>query len=383
MKIFAKKSIFIIVFLMMPNFVLAASIISSVSGTIQNSQTVAISGSGFGLEGPLVVSWDNFDSKTVGNTVHNTAPIVGPNWTLQHPSYPETFEADNTRAHSGAVSVKADWSTDPNAEGGFGWAGRGPYSELYITYWRYMTGDFVASTCNHKQWYLFGNGTYGGYSDMPQAMPLIPAGNSKWGYYNNVSSPAQPNYDGTNNMNDNSTYGLGDATTYTWANTSNAWNRWEFYQKLNTDYSCTVGSNCDGVVEYWIDGVKTFSRSDYKHRYATGSWDDFRLGHMVHGFSSTARAWFDDIYIATKKARIEIGDAAVFDNCTHREIQIPSTWNNTDITFTANQGSFSNGQAYLFVIDENGDSSAGYPVTFSSGSSDTISPSNPTGLSVS
>jgi len=78
-----------------------------------------------------------------------------------------------------------------------------------------------------------------------------------------------------------------------------------------------------------------------------------------------AEIYYDDIYISQSQARIEIGNNETWENCTHREIQIPTAWTTDEITITVNQGSFSNEGAYIFVIDENGGVSAGYPVTFS------------------
>jgi len=58
-----------------------------------------------------------------------------------------------------------------------------------------------------------------------------------------------------------------------------------------------------------------------------------------------------------------VGDNAVYADCTHREIQIPSVWNDTDITATLNQGSLPDGTAYIFVVDSDGVASAGAEVT--------------------
>ncbi len=99
---------------------------------------------------------------------------------------------------------------------------------------------------------------------------------------------------------------------------------------------------------------------------------ELRLGYYNSFFSSgtscpdtgEAYAWFDDLYIDRTQARIEIGDNQVYEDCSHREIQIPTAWSTTEIKFTTNKGSFSNGQTvYIFVVDENGVASAGVPVT--------------------
>ena len=59
-----------------------------------------------------------------------------------------------------------------------------------------------------------------------------------------------------------------------------------------------------------------------------------------------------------------IGDNSDFNNC-HKEIQIPTAWSNNSITINVNRGSFSDGKTvYLFVIDEDGGISNGYPISF-------------------
>ncbi len=78
--------------------------------------------------------------------------------------------------------------------------------------------------------------------------------------------------------------------------------------------------------------------------------------------SSTTKMFLDGIYMDNSFARIEIGDNSVYANCTHREIQVATSWSDGQIDFAFNQGSLPNGQAYLFVIDENGVPSAGHPI---------------------
>jgi len=73
--------------------------------------------------------------------------------------------------------------------------------------------------------------------------------------------------------------------------------------------------------------------------------------------------YYDDIYIDNVWNRVEIGDNSVFANCTHREIQIPTAWSDTEISFTLNTGSLSSGTYYVFVVDSDGTASAGYPIT--------------------
>ncbi|NTW27419.1 MAG: hypothetical protein HGA36_03775 [Candidatus Moranbacteria bacterium] len=100
--------------------------------------------------------------------------------------------------------------------------------------------------------------------------------------------------------------------------------------------------------------------------------------------SSTTKVFLDALYIDNSFARVEIGDNAVYENCTHREIQPTTTWDASGniILANINKGSFADGAgAYLFVIDEDGTPSAGFPITFAT-SGDVIAPSAPSGLGV-
>ncbi len=93
------------------------------------------------------------------------------------------------------------------------------------------------------------------------------------------------------------------------------------------------------------------------HKNFTGGCNDGQSEYIHH---------FDEIYADTVRARIEIGNAETFDQCTHREIQYPVDWSTTSVSFVVNQGDFSVGQpAWLYVIDRNGVANpSGYPITF-------------------
>ena len=74
-------------------------------------------------------------------------------------------------------------------------------------------------------------------------------------------------------------------------------------------------------------------------------------------------SFYDHIYLDTTWQRIEIGDAPVYDDCTERTIQIPTSWIGDSISFTVRTDQFADGQdAWVFVVDENNVPSAGYPL---------------------
>ena len=99
------------------------------------------------------------------------------------------------------------------------------------------------------------------------------------------------------------------------------------------------------------------------------------IGHYFATDTGSPKPWakryWDEIYVDTTQARIEIGDNADWDRCSHREIQIPTSWSNSSIEFRVNQGTFNNGATnYLFVVNESGEISGGYKVTFGQSEND-------------
>lgn len=95
--------------------------------------------------------------------------------------------------------------------------------------------------------------------------------------------------------------------------------------------------------------------------------DSFILGHYFRSGdtepAALLRQYISELYVDHSFARVEIGDAPTWNACTHREIQIPTAWNNNSITVTGNVGTFASGtQVYLFVVDENRQPSVGFPV---------------------
>lgn len=77
-----------------------------------------------------------------------------------------------------------------------------------------------------------------------------------------------------------------------------------------------------------------------------------------------AGLYLDDTY-----ARVMLGNNPSWDNCTIREPQIPSAWNDDSITCSVNLGALpDSGMAYLFVFDTNNNhNSTGYPITVNTG----------------
>lgn len=74
---------------------------------------------------------------------------------------------------------------------------------------------------------------------------------------------------------------------------------------------------------------------------------------------------YSEIYMDSSLARIIIGNAPNFGDVTHKEIQIPTSWQSEEVSVVLNTGSFLPGEdLWLFAFDEDGNvTSNGYPLT--------------------
>lgn len=371
------------VLLAAPGFALGAPSIDDTSGIVTQGQSVTISGADFGT-GAAIIQWDDMEAHTVGTQVMGQTPIVGPGFWTHHtgnPGFNAGILFSDTQAHSGTKSVNVNWQTAGTIIAGFGWQGAGQDS-LYFTYWRYMDhpdDDLPQPPNNHKSVYLFG--TDGNYPMMISNVSW-----NTWGTNNNSTRPTIP-FAYPSDYNN----GKGNPAR-SWASTRMQWNRWEYWVKVNTVPDCDshpdidwgAASECDGERAEWIDAQLYYSGNKYKWRDTYSNYYQAAFG-VMHGqdVPQPGSVYMDDLYIATSKARVEIGNNAVFENCTHREIQRHTAWADGSATITVNRGSFDeNDSAYLFVIDSTGVASAGKLITFGASVEDTIAPNNPSGLLV-
>ncbi len=165
-----------------------------------------------------------------------------------------------------------------------------------------------------------------------------------------------------------------------WINYSTApINTWHLVEAFLDQNNKTAWLKVDGST------LGTFTASSCK----TWNWNEiWRLGYDGGGTTPPSiNLWMDDVYIDNTQSRVMIGNASTLAGSTHLELQPPTAWNSNgqSVTITVNQGSFADSAtAYLYVINANGNVNInGYPITFSSGSSDTTPPTisggSPTG----
>jgi hypothetical protein len=176
---------------------------------------------------------------------------------------------------------------------------------------------------------------------------------------NNTFDRYNPTWQNISMQVDMGTPGVANGNKWYWASAPN----------FSSTYA-HVGANNRAILDAVASRLNSIKIGWYRSGFVNGS--------IADGISTVQ---YDDIYMDSSWARIEIGDAPTYDASTHREIQIPIVWNDGQIDFTVNKGSFNGGTAYLFVVDENGNASAGYPITFAA-QADFTAPAAPTGLAV-
>jgi hypothetical protein len=147
------------------------------------------------------------------------------------------------------------------------------------------------------------------------------------------------------------------------------WTRIEFWH-----YRGSVGGG-NGLQRIWVDlDKKDDVIGDFM---ADGSCAPTELhiqgffdatvehGHPDPQQEASAAFRWSELYIDNTQARVEIGNAPVWDDCTHREIQIPITWKPWRIDFTVNLGTFdaTEDTLWAFVVDDDGDVHGGYSLT--------------------
>jgi hypothetical protein len=141
------------------------------------------------------------------------------------------------------------------------------------------------------------------------------------------------------------------------------WSRKEFWYRMGDDPGQRF--------KFWenAEQLKDYTSPSAFPNGIGAQWGDYgyptyiALGFWIR-YGSEGYVQMDDIYLSTTQARIELGDKSTFSSCTLREIQIPTAWSSSSITFTANQGSFKEGDTvYLYVVDADGNVNAnGYPI---------------------
>jgi len=320
--------------------VCAAPSVSGVSGAMSPGEGIAISGGGFGnkpIAAPL--KWDDFENGTVGATLQS----VDPTWV---PYYYGSAIYNNATSHSGVLAAY----NDPFSMTGFStnYFQFAPTDEVFVAYWINMTHADVTDYAVIKLSRInsssaaAGGGVYNGTGDSGFSNICPRYGTSGYLHYSPGGGLPAVN--------------LGYASVQ-----YDTWLRVDMYKKVSTP------GVADGACDVAAVGIGSQTHHDIMTRAAGETFlqDTVLLGLMAANCEGQFELQIDDVYIDNTRARVEIGNASTWSGCTHREVQIPTSWSSGSITATVNQGSFADGaSAYLYVVDAEGAASAsGYPIT--------------------
>jgi len=329
----------------------AAPTVTQASGTFSNGSSVTITGNSFGTKStasPLV--FDNFESGNNGSKLGLANAVVG-KWQdgagSEHPAY--TTE----QAHGGSKSVKL--AANENAYN-LSVNQNGSFPVIYMDWWvRLNLLDNISR--NWKPFRIYGNDDRMAVNDVVMC-----------------------NGDGFSIINENAEAG------FWWGEGGNFNNnQWQHYQVM-LRASSSAGS-ADGAARQYINGRLVSDHTGVVTRASSVHWSQIRIGHYwatssVDGCSgnSGANIYLDNVYVDTSWAHVELGNASTYAASTQREIQIPTSWSASSITFNVSTGAFASGStAYVYVTDSNGAvNSTGIPVTINGAGSTAKVPSPPT-----
>lgn len=129
--------------------------------------------------------------------------------------------------------------------------------------------------------------------------------------------------------------------------------------------------DCEG----WVEGAVVKSSADNKY-YTCESDHTWDSGSLVQPALPIATRYWDQIYVDTTRARVELCNASTKAASDHCEIQKPTSWSTSAITFEAYSGTFTAGsKAYLYVVNGSGEvNTTGLEITLGTAVADTTPP---------
>jgi hypothetical protein len=377
-----------------------AQSISGVSGTAAHGDTLTITGTGFGTKGNAApVAYDDFSSGDFDPSFNISGSLeiddndvgLGPDIYCAV----NNFNGDGLN-RSGFLgkdgvsspiwycqySFKLDAAT-------FHWGTTGAHCEPWQLGIHYLAG--YTSNAHYDGYYYFcivthdsaldnrpGTGanwkTYwtlqGVYSPVLTNTKILRPWSGNGGLHDymavQINSPEAPGYEYSQ------IYSSGGCGRNDHTGTNSQPRNWTkgVWHTIQWEYKQNSAANVqDGFYHSWVDGKLTANLNNTSamrcwnypndpgmQMFHVGWWDTESCPQHSDNY------WYmDNAYIDTTWSRVEIGDNITYNNCTHREIQIPVGWNNNEISVSMNLGSFNSAEeTYLFVVSSTGAVSQGY-----------------------
>jgi hypothetical protein len=358
------KKIIILLILIFPTTVYCAPSIENINtATVSDGDSITITGSDFGSTGPVVQIFDDFE----GGTDETNIPVAGSSlatvgtWDRTSGDGSQIFYS-NDYAISGSLAFQA--------RSGPGYSGEGIAIEsdfsagtkqVYLVYWSYFPAESEWPTALFGDDWLPGWKPVWVHTDISHTNSDFVCRNMNTIISDDVASGRW--FFGNNDGSYISSY-----VTFNRAQ----WYRYAVYYSGSASGSGIA--RADAIV-YNGSNTSTTLVNDTGLTNMDSAGDDYSLVELgawsrVHP-TVVAKFIFDDFYLATGagcRARVEIGDNPSYASCTNLAICTPTNWGDSSVTATVRTGGFADGTAYLFVVDANGDASAGEEITIGEGS---------------
>jgi hypothetical protein len=134
-------------------------------------------------------------------------------------------------------------------------------------------------------------------------------------------------------------------------------------------------SDTSGYVKLVIDGENVGNWTGLKTIYGSHTMNAWRIGQVSGDNTQGGSNLTDQLYIDNTQAHVFISDRSnitnwlTYGSTAHNEIQVPSSWTDTSVRITLNQGTLpSNQTLYLYVADANGQvNTPGFPIVIGGG----------------
>lgn len=120
----------------------------------------------------------------------------------------------------------------------------------------------------------------------------------------------------------------------------------------------------NGILFFWQDGKKGWE--DKRFRFRTSAYpqrySDLFMNQVSNGAAENSWEYYDSLYVDDTWHRVIACESSSIENCSNKEIQIPSEWENGSIEITPKLDAFSGLRyVYFYIYDADGNvNSTGY-----------------------
>ncbi len=122
------------------------------------------------------------------------------------------------------------------------------------------------------------------------------------------------------------------------------------------EYKTSAIDASDGLFKYYQNGLLATDQTIITRSTARpGKYAKIFQSQVSNGAQIGSKVYYDSLYIDDTWHRVIICNGKTLDQCSNREIQIPTSWSDNEITVRLNLGRLNlESSIFLYVLDENG-----------------------------